>query len=156
MTGDKCSSDILLKFSLAATFLWSLSGVEVKFKAFLSLEMAVNKWSASVEIELMGRNKIKQRKQQRKTERKILQCYWLLTNMPYSNPSLPDGAVFLACTVNVLDHGYGRLKHREGRKRGASAQIRRQLIVHNATSRKVITLDIKIEESLLPKGAPKQ
>jgi hypothetical protein len=51
---------------------------------------------------------------------------------------------------------YGRLTHNEGRKRDASAQIRRHLLVHNATSRKVMTLDIKLEESLLPKGASKQ
>jgi len=42
-TGDKRSSDILRKFSLAATFLSQLSGAEVKFKAFLSLEMDVSK-----------------------------------------------------------------------------------------------------------------
>jgi len=69
-TGDKRSSDILRKFSLAATFLRQLSGAEVKFKAFLSLEMDVSKWSAKQEIKLKGRNKIKQRKEQRKRERK--------------------------------------------------------------------------------------
>ena len=74
--------------------------------------------------------------------------------MPYSNPSLPDGAVFLASTVNVHKITvYGRLRHNEGRKRDASAQILRHLLVHNATSRKVITLDKELEESLLPKGA---
>jgi len=43
MPGDKCSSHILRKLSLAATFLRRLSVAEVKFKAFLSLEMDENK-----------------------------------------------------------------------------------------------------------------
>ena len=42
MTDDKRSSAILRKFSLAATFPRRLSGAEVKFKAFLSLEMVVS------------------------------------------------------------------------------------------------------------------
>jgi hypothetical protein len=75
MTDDKCSSDILSTVSLATTFLQRLSGAEVKFKAFLSLEMDVNKWSAKEEIKLTGRNKIKQRKEQRKIFSVLLAAY---------------------------------------------------------------------------------
>ena len=47
---------------------------------------------------------------------------------------------------------YGRLRHNEWRKRDASAQIRRHLFVDNAPSRKVITLDIKLEKKPVTEG----
>jgi hypothetical protein len=115
---------------------------------------------------LKGRNKIKQkeiarkeRKEGRKKERKK-ERFYDVTDCLQMWPTVIARYLMGLCSCQAPSMYritvYGRLWHSEGRNRDDRAQIRRHLFVNNATSRKVITLDIKPEQGLLPKGAPKQ